>query len=65
MFAAIRCVASRVSAFAVRPSSVAITPRIISVGKTVGAAVSGSTKYWSEWQDLNLRPPRPERGARP
>src|SRR5215472_14332737 len=20
---------------------------------------------WSEWQDLNLRPPRPERGARP
>jgi hypothetical protein len=20
-------------------------------------------KYWSEWQDLNLRPPRPERGA--
>ncbi len=22
-----------------------------------------STKCWSEWQDLNLRPPRPERGA--
>ena len=22
-------------------------------------------KYWSEWQDLNLRPPRPERGALP
>jgi hypothetical protein len=21
-------------------------------------------KVWSEWQDLNLRPPRPERGAR-
>jgi hypothetical protein len=20
-------------------------------------------KYWSEWQDLNLRPPRPERGV--
>jgi hypothetical protein len=20
---------------------------------------------WSEWQDLNLRPPRPERGAQP
>jgi hypothetical protein len=20
---------------------------------------------WSEWQDLNLRPPRPERGALP
>ncbi len=23
-----------------------------------------SAKCWSEWQDLNLRPPRPERGAR-
>ncbi len=22
-------------------------------------------KFWSEWQDLNLRPPRPERGALP
>ncbi len=22
-------------------------------------------KSWSEWQDLNLRPPRPERGALP
>jgi hypothetical protein len=22
-------------------------------------------KPWSEWQDLNLRPPRPERGALP
>src|SRR5262249_31545552 len=21
--------------------------------------------FWSEWQDLNLRPPRPERGALP
>ena len=21
-------------------------------------------KYWSEWQDLNLRPPRPERGRK-
>src|SRR6516165_6113307 len=24
-----------------------------------------SAKCWSEWQDLNLRPPRPERGALP
>ena len=24
-----------------------------------------SFKYWSEWQDLNLRPPRPERGSGP
>ena len=22
-------------------------------------------KCWSEWQDLNLRPPRPERGSGP
>jgi hypothetical protein len=22
-----------------------------------------SAKCWSEWQDLNLRPPRPKRGA--
>src|SRR5262249_4149229 len=33
-------------------------------GETVGA-VSGSAKFWSEWQDLNLRPPRPERGPLP
>src|SRR5215472_9807758 len=26
---------------------------------------SGQAKCWSEWQDLNLRPPRPERGALP
>ena len=36
-----------------------------SVGETVGLGLSGSVKYWSEWQDLNLRPPRPERGALP
>src|SRR5580704_12210517 len=24
---------------------------------------SDRAKYWSEWQYLNLRPPRPERGA--
>jgi hypothetical protein len=24
-----------------------------------------SAKCWSEWQDLNLRPPRPERGVLP
>src|SRR5262245_30131663 len=27
--------------------------------------VSKSLICWSEWQDLNLRPPRPERGALP
>ena len=26
---------------------------------------SGHLFSWSEWQDLNLRPPRPERGALP
>ena len=28
-------------------------------------APSMCEKCWSEWQDLNLRPPRPERGALP
>src|SRR5262249_31904461 len=37
----------------------------VSVGETVGVNVSGRAKYWSEWQGLNLRPPRPERGALP
>jgi hypothetical protein len=32
-----------------------------SVGETVGQLSWESAKYWSEWQDLNLRPPRPDR----
>jgi hypothetical protein len=36
-----------------------------SIGETVGLALSEGAKYWSEWQDLNLLPPRPERGALP
>jgi hypothetical protein len=32
---------------------------------TVGVSISGGRQVWSEWQDLNLRPPRPERGALP
>ena len=28
-----------------------------------GPASRDLLKNWSEWQDLNLRPPRPERGA--
>ena len=35
----------------------------VSVGETVGMVIRLSAKYWSEWQDLNLRPPRPERGG--
>jgi hypothetical protein len=38
------------------------TPAAISVGETVGPLSWGLAKCWSEWQDLNLRPPRPERG---
>lgn len=37
----------------------------VSVGITVGAAIRNRANDWSEWQDLNLRPPRPERGALP
>jgi hypothetical protein len=35
----------------------------LSAGKAKDAERLG--KEWSEWQDLNLRPPRPERGALP
>ncbi len=37
----------------------------LSVGETVGKENRDFAKCWSEWQDLNLRPPRPERGALP
>jgi hypothetical protein len=37
----------------------------VSVGIFVGSRLRKSSRCWSEWQDLNLRPPRPERGARP
>ena len=37
----------------------------VNVDKTVPQSVPVivvlSAKHWSEWQDLNLRPPRPER----
>src|SRR5262249_5133912 len=39
--------------------------RRVSVGETVGIDVSDGAKCWSEWQDLTLLPPRPERGALP
>jgi len=35
----------------------------VSVAILVAAAIQNSAKYWSEWQDFNLRPPRPERGG--
>src|SRR5215471_17550100 len=35
------------------------------VPQSVPASDLISAKCWSEWQDLNLRPPRPERGAPP
>jgi hypothetical protein len=31
--------------------------------RVLGAGQCKSLINWSEWQDLNLRPPRPERGA--
>src|SRR5712672_2156067 len=33
------------------------------VPQSVPVSILISAKCWSEWQDLNLRPPRPERGA--
>jgi hypothetical protein len=35
------------------------------VAEAVAEKGGVSAKCWSEWQDLNLRPPRPERGALP
>jgi hypothetical protein len=32
------------------------------VAQGVADWIAISAKCWSEWQDLNLRPPRPERG---
>src|SRR5262249_39987620 len=32
------------------------------VPQSLPVIVALSVKHWSEWQDLNLRPPRPERG---
>jgi hypothetical protein len=40
-------------------------PRPQGVAKGVAIDVVISANPWSEWQDLNLRPPRPERGALP
>ena len=36
-----------------------------SIGGPIGGKYKIWAKCWSEWQDLNLRPPRPERGALP
>jgi hypothetical protein len=37
----------------------------LSVPEVVPDWMENLGKYWSEWQDLNLRPPRPERGVYP
>jgi hypothetical protein len=34
----------------------------VSVPEVVPDGTGNLAKCWSEWQDLNLRPPRPERG---
>ena len=39
--------------------------RSADVSRSCGGARTSLGKDWSEWQDLNLRPPRPERGALP
>jgi hypothetical protein len=36
----------------------------VSVPEVVPDWTVNLAKCWSEWQDLNLRPPRPERGVR-
>ena len=44
-------------------SSFSYAPRIVTARPV--AEVDYCSETWSEWQDLNLRPPRPERGALP
>jgi hypothetical protein len=45
--------------------------RIVSMAETVADLTEGLNQkknpndFWSEWQDLNLRPLRPERSALP
>jgi hypothetical protein len=39
--------------------------RPVSVPQSVPRRDWKSANYWSEWQDLNLRPPRPEQGVPP
>ena len=35
------------------------------LAELLAALAAISAMCWSEWQDLNLRPPRPERGSGP
>ena len=43
-----------------------VVPLKLRFGRDIGRGANlKSAKYWSEWQDLNLRPPRPERGSGP
>ena len=42
--------------------SLRVNQRRETVPQSVPVSVLIPAKYWSEWQDLNLRPPRPERG---
>ena len=35
------------------------------LAELLAAQATFFAKYWSEWQDLNLRPPRPERRSGP
>ena len=46
-------------------SQAAPLPLSQGVAQGVAAKAVISAKSWSEWQDLNLRPPRPERGVGP
>jgi hypothetical protein len=52
-------------------AAIGLKGRLVSVAETVAnlTAVQNQTKkpndIWSEWQDLNLRPLRPERSALP
>jgi hypothetical protein len=44
--------------------SVPITVPVVQAhGRASNNSTESMRQFWSEWQDLNLRPPRPERGV--
>ena len=51
--------------FFVRETADEAIQRLVRGTQSVPVNARIFAKCWSEWQDLNLRPPRPERGALP
>ena len=46
-----------------RTAGFSVASMIVVLLRQIDGLMLSSYDNWSEWQDLNLRPPRPERGA--